>query len=73
MAKSAKSTAFIEDIFRRVGAPLRPQEIGLSPELIRDAIYIGREVRTRYTIIRLLEDLGLTEKYTAVIDKFIAQ
>ena len=73
LAKSAKSTAFIEDISRRVGAPLRPQDVGLSPELIRDAIYIGREVRTRYTIIRLIEDLGLTEKYTAVIAEFIAQ
>ena len=73
LAKEAKSTAFIEDIFRRAGAPLRPQDVGISPELIHDAIYIGREVRTRYSIIRLIEDLGLTEKYAAVIDKFIAQ
>ena len=73
LAKSAKSTAFIEDIFRRAGAPLRPQDVGISPELIHDAIYIGREVRTRYSIIRLVEDLGLTEKYATVIDKFIAQ
>ena len=71
LAKSAKSTEFIEDIFRRAGAPLRPQDVGISPQLIHDAIYIGREVRTRYSIIR--EDLGLTEKYTAVIDKFIAE
>ncbi len=73
LAKSAKSTEFIEDIFRRAGAPLRPQDVGISPQLIHDAIYIGREVRTRYSIIRLIEDLGLTEKYTAVIDKFIAE
>lgn len=72
LAKSAKSTAFIEDIFRRAGAPLRPKDVGIPNELIHDALYIGREVRTRYSIIRLLEDLGLTEKYTAVIDKFIA-
>lgn len=73
LAKSAKSTEFIEDIFRRAGAPLRPQDVGISPQLIHDAIYIGREVRTRYSIIRLIEDLGLTEKYTTVIDKFITE
>ena len=72
LAKSAKSTAEIEDIFRRANAPLRPKDVGIPNELIHDALFIGREVRTRYSIIRLVEDLGLTEKYTAVIDKFLA-
>ena len=73
LAQSAKSTAFIEDIFRRAGAPLRPRDVGIPDALIHDAIIFGREVRTRYTILRLIEDLGLTEKYAAVIDEFIAQ
>lgn len=73
LAKEAKDVSFIEDIFRRAGAPLRPSEVGIPNELLHDALFIGREVRTRYSIIRLLEDLGLTEKYTSIIDKFLAQ
>lgn len=73
LAKEAKSTAFIENIFRSAGAPLRPKDVGIPNELVHDAMFIGREVRTRYSIIRLVEDLGLTDKYTAVVDEFIAK
>ena len=71
LAARAKSVAFLEDLFRRAGAPLRPKDVGMDNKLLHDAMFIGREVRTRYTIIRLIEDLGLTDKYTAVVDDFL--
>lgn len=73
LAAEAKDAAFLEDLFRRAGAPLRPKEVGIPNALVHDAVLIGREVRTRYTILRLLEDLGLTEKYTDIIDAFLAE
>lgn len=71
LAKTAKTTAFVEDIMKRAGAPLRPQDVGIDEEIVHNSMLIAKEVRQRYTILNMLSDLGLTEKYTAIIDEFI--
>ena len=71
LAKTAKTTAFVEDIMKRAGAPLRPQDVGVDEKIVHNSMLIAKEVRQRYTILNMLSDLGLTEKYTAIIDEFI--
>ena len=71
LAKTAKTAAFIENIMKRAGAPLRPQDVGVDETIVHNSMMIAKEVRQRYTILNMLSDLGLTEKYTKVIDDFI--
>ncbi|MDQ0204622.1 sn-glycerol-1-phosphate dehydrogenase [Pectinatus haikarae] len=73
LVKTAKTAAFIEGIMKRAGAPLRPQEVGIDEEIVHNSMLVAKEVRQRYTILNMLADLGLTEKYTHIIDDFIKQ
>lgn len=73
LAKTAKTSAFIENIMKKAGAPLRPQEVGVDETIVHNSMLIAKEVRQRYTILNMLSDLGLTGKYTKIIDDFIKQ
>lgn len=71
--RSAKTATFIEDIMKRAGAPLRPQEVGVDAQTVFDSMLVAKEVRTRYTILNLIADLGLDEKYAEKIKTFIGK
>ena len=58
----------------RAGAPQRPQDIGVSPELVEIALQAAKEVRNRFTILHFLSELGLLEELsTAVARRFAAR
>ena len=46
-----------------LGAPAKPSDVGIDHELFCDSIIAGRDVRTRWTMLQLLWDLGLDEEY----------
>lgn len=49
---------WIKNILKQAKAPLSPQEIGISAAELELALENAKEVRKRYTIFRLAEDLG---------------
>ncbi|MDO5108098.1 MAG: hypothetical protein Q4D39_07460, partial [Coriobacteriaceae bacterium] len=53
----------IRRIYKVLGAPAKPSDVGIDHELFCDSIIAGRDVRTRWTMLQLLWDLGLDEEY----------
>ncbi|MBQ9237928.1 MAG: hypothetical protein IJ191_01230, partial [Treponema sp.] len=49
--------------YRVLGAPSKPSDVDIDSELFCDSIIAGRDVRTRWTMLQLLWDLGLDEEY----------
>jgi len=50
----------IKAILRQVGAPVMSREIGVSDAALALALQNAKEIRGRYTVFRLAEDLGLS-------------
>ncbi|HHT49230.1 MAG TPA: sn-glycerol-1-phosphate dehydrogenase [Firmicutes bacterium] len=57
----------IETLLKTVGAPTNPLDIQVDRELVYNGIIYAKEIRSRYTILRLLWDLGLLEEMAAEI------
>lgn len=62
MQENVPTPAYIKDVLKNVGAPVRFDEIGLNEAMLYDALTNAKEVRRRYTILRLAEDVGLGNK-----------
>lgn len=50
---------YIQNLLQTVNAPSRPEEVGLDRADIADSLLNTKEVRKRYTILRLAEDIGI--------------
>ncbi len=62
-------SAQIKEILRSADTPVKPQDIGIDIQMAGDAIRMAKEVRSRYTILGLLSDLGLLDDFAAQIGK----
>lgn len=71
--ESLPKTEEMEALLSSLGAPINPEEIGVSMELTADGIRIAKEVRERYTLLQLLWDLGLSEKYAAKMVEYFSE
>ena len=49
-------------ILREAGAPATPVELGIERSWVRAGIVAAKEVRPRYTVLQLADDLGLLEE-----------
>ena len=49
-------------MLRRAGAPVEPDDIGLKPSDMRESIRAARFLRSRYTILDLLDEIGLLDE-----------
>lgn len=49
-------------LLREAGAPATPEELGIEPGWVRAGIVAAKEVRPRYTVLQLADDLGLLER-----------
>jgi glycerol-1-phosphate dehydrogenase [NAD(P)+] len=47
------------------GAPAAPGEIGVTPVHLRDSILKARFLRSRYTVLDLLDELGMLREAVA--------
>ena len=47
--------------FDRVGVPYDPVKLGISRDIVHAALLCAKEVRTRYSVLTLLDELGLLE------------
>lgn len=59
---SMPTAAEMRALYAKTGAPLAPGEFGVSPDDIVDAFATSQEIRDKYVLSRLLQDLGLTEE-----------
>ena len=53
----------IRRIYAVLGAPAKPSDVGIDTQLFCDSIIAGRDVRSRWTMLQLLWDLGVDEEY----------
>jgi glycerol-1-phosphate dehydrogenase [NAD(P)+] len=57
------SAAEAENLLGRIGGPVRPVQVGLDSQTVRDSVLYAKEIRDRYTVLQLLWDLELLEPY----------
>ena len=68
-AKAIPSVAELRTTLEKLGAPVRFSALGISRELFRETIAKAHTVRPRYTILTLLEELGLTGHYIPQLEE----
>lgn len=59
----------LRQILQKLGAPVRFSELGISRKLFREAIENAHTIRPRYTVLRLIKDLNLTERYLPELEE----
>jgi len=72
IAKSVPSPEEIGAMLAAVGAPVRPAQIELDADTLRDSIIYGRDRKKIYTILQLLGDLGCLDDYSKRVSKHFA-
>lgn len=61
--KSVPDGDHVAAILASVGAPTKPNQVGINPELVKEGILYAKEIRPRYTILQLLWDLNVLSAY----------
>lgn len=56
------SPEYIKELLLKTGAPTSFTALGIPETLVRQALHNAKEVRQRYTIFRLMEDIGMVVK-----------
>ncbi|MDR0849697.1 MAG: sn-glycerol-1-phosphate dehydrogenase [Propionibacteriaceae bacterium] len=69
VASQVLLAAVVEDMLRQVGAVHHPAQVGLSLEDLRHTYYQAQTIRTRYTSLDTLQELGLLN---TVVDSLFA-
>lgn len=52
-----------EEWLLALGHPVTPKDLGIEADLLYASLLYAKEIRSRFTILQLLDDLGLLEKY----------
>ena len=72
LAASAVSYRQIKDILEKLGAPTRPEQVGVCRQYVSDGILYAKELRDRYTILQLLWDIDeLVPMKDLVLSEFV--
>jgi len=50
--------AFAEETMKKLGAAYRPVQVGIDKKTVLNSLIYGKELRTRYTVLQMLWDLG---------------
>ncbi|NJP41381.1 sn-glycerol-1-phosphate dehydrogenase [Oscillospiraceae bacterium HV4-5-C5C] len=58
LAQTAPDPETLTSLYRQIGFPLTPADIGLTPDDVQAALNHASALRDRYTILRLLDDLN---------------
>jgi glycerol-1-phosphate dehydrogenase [NAD(P)+] len=62
-------TDHLEDFFDKVGVPFRPEHFGMSRADVREAVLCAPLVRDRFTILRLLDEMGSLYDYALALGR----
>lgn len=55
----------LADILASMGAPAKPQDLGYTRDQMWDALLYARVIRSKFTILTLLDNWGLLERYAS--------
>ena len=69
LADELPSVETIKNMLERMGCPVRFSEIGVRKETMEEMIEKAYTVRNRYTILTLIQDLGMTEEVKLILMK----
>jgi glycerol-1-phosphate dehydrogenase [NAD(P)+] len=72
VAKTVAHSVQIKEALQNAQAPDKPQDVGIDCVMAMDAIRMAKEVRNRYTILGLLDDLGLLDEFADQIGAELA-
>ena len=53
----------VYEAMRRLGAPLTPADLGIDEDIINVGMHCGKDYRTRYSLFKTLDELGMLEEY----------
>ena len=62
MAEELPATEAVVQLLQKLGAPTTPEQIGETPETVRDALIHSRDIRAKYLTSSLLWDMGLLDE-----------
>ena len=62
-----------EKLLLSVDAPVNPEQIGISPDLVEKAVRLAKEVRDRFTVLQILWDLDLLEDGAKTAAEYFAK
>lgn len=55
----------IKDVMTTLHAEMTPEEEHIPRDLLCRSMHCGKDYRTRYTLFKLIDECGLTDKYLA--------
>ena len=67
LASELPSIDSVKDMLLKMGCPTKFSEIGVRRETLEEAIEKAYTVRDRYTVLTLINELGLTEKVKPIL------
>lgn len=74
LASNVTRSEVVIDILKKLGAPVKPNEIGIEKEMTRQAIMYAKEIRNRYTVLQLLWDLDELENFADfIVDQYYTE
>ena len=57
------SLSSLRELCEKIGAPIKPQDVGQSADILPDTIRASKDIRDKYVLSRLLWDLGLLDEF----------
>jgi len=63
----------IEQMLKLASAPVRPADINLSDDVLRDSVIYARDRKKTYTVLQLLGDLNLLEDFADRVSNYFAK
>lgn len=67
LLRGGPSPASIGEWLRSAGACVHPSEAGISRQELYQGVLHAKEIRSRYSVLQLLDDLGLLEEYAGAM------
>ena len=63
----------MKSLLKQLDAPYYPAQKGITDEMLWNGIVYAKETRSRYTILQLLWDLGLSESMADQLVAYVNQ
>ncbi|MFB2011765.1 sn-glycerol-1-phosphate dehydrogenase [Flintibacter sp. P01028] len=61
LLRTLPTSDYVADLLSGLGAPCRPEGIGIDRKLLKDTFLYCKEIRARYTILQMIWDLDLLD------------
>ena len=61
LLRTLPTSDYVADLLSGLGAPCRPEGIGIDRKLLKDTFLYCKEIRARYTILQMMWDLDLLD------------